>query len=517
MNHRLARLFLFASALLALPAWAAADDRSDPSISHPPSGSSPAPTAESLLRQLQQQNERIEALERRLASQAPAPASAASAPAQGPAVPATTTVKENGGGSGNAVRATFGDDGFTLRSADGANAIHLRGNLSVDGRDFSDAYTPATAGTFLLRRARPTIEGTLQNLYDFRLMPDFAQGKAIIQDAWVDARIAPGLVLTAGKFKAPVGLERLQLEQFGRFIEVGLPSDLMPYRDLGVDVGGTLDHGVFSYAAGLFDGTLDGGSADGNASPDLNTTGRFSWAGRVFSKPFVNTEFEALNGFGLGIAATYVNASGTTTATTTSPLLASYKSPGQQPMFSYRTDTVAGGTFNNATVAHGIERRLNPQFYYYFRSLGLLGEYVKVGQQVSRLVAVGNDRTATLEHDAWQLQAAYFLTGEREAYDSNRPRHDFCAGQPGFGAWELVARIHEIHFDPGSFSGGAASFANPLSSVSAARALGVGVNWYLNANFRMQLDYDVTRYENGSATGIRPSERALISQFALVY
>lgn len=472
-----------------------------------------APTVQSLLRLLQQQNARIEALEHQLAAQAPPATPASAAAASVPAVTAPSAVA----GNGNLLSGHFGSDGFTLQTGDGANAIHFRGNLSVDGRDFSDAYTPATADTFILRRVRPTMEGTLQNIVDFRLMPDFAQGKTIIQDAWIDARIKPWFVITAGKYKAPVGLERLQLEQFARFIEVGLPSDLLPYRDLGVDVGGTVHNGLLSYAAGVFDGTLDGGSTDGNSSSDLNSTGKFSWEGRVFSRPFVNADMEVLRGLGVGVAATYVSDAGIATATTTNTLLASYKSPGQQSMFSYRANTSPAGSFNNATVAAGIERRLNPQFFYYYRSLGLLGEYVRETQQVQRAVAVGSERVATLEHSAWQIQAAYFLTGEQEAYDRARPLHDFHSGAPGAGGWELVARYHEIRFDPQTFAGGAQSFANPLTSVMAAHAIGTGINWYLNPNVKLQLDYELTRYENGLATGDRPAERALISQFALVY
>jgi phosphate-selective porin OprO/OprP len=98
----------------------------------------------------------------------------------------------------------------------------------VDGRYYSDSYTPTTDETWLIRRLRPTLEGTLASNFEFRIMADFAQGKTILQDAWAYARIEPWLVFQFGKFKAPVGLERLQLEQWSRFIETGLTADLPP-------------------------------------------------------------------------------------------------------------------------------------------------------------------------------------------------------------------------------------------------------------------------------------------------
>ena len=35
---------------------------------------------------------------------------------------------------------------------------------------------PETADTFILRRVRPTVEGTFGGIYDFRFMPDFGGG-----------------------------------------------------------------------------------------------------------------------------------------------------------------------------------------------------------------------------------------------------------------------------------------------------------------------------------------------------
>jgi len=348
-------------------------------------------------------------------------------------------------------------------------------------------------------------------------MPDFAQGKAILQDGWADVRLEPWLVLQFGKFKAPVGLERLQLEQFARFIEPSLTSDLLPYRDLGFKVGGSLGEGILTYDFGTFDGTVDAGSTDGNSTPDFDSTGRFTWEGRVFARPFRPTDWSALRGLGFGVAETYVKDSGVNSASTTTSLLASYKTTGQQSMFSYRADTATGGVFNNATIAQGIERRVVPQFYYYVGPVGLLGEYVTESQQVQRDISATSNRLATLHNSAWQLQAAWFLTGEQEAYDTAAPRSDFRLGSGGTGAWELVARYHVISFDPDAFIDGSSSFANPVSDPLYARAIGSGINWYLDRNFKIQLDYDVTRFVGGVSGGNRAAERVLTTQFALIF
>ena len=468
-------------------------------------GESPAAATESvqdLRKALEEEKERIRVLEQRLEAQA-----------GGGATPQSTPGAASG--SSTPLIGSFGPEGFTLQSTDGTNVIHFRGNVSVDGRYFVDSYTPPTADTWLVRRLRPTLEGTLDGRYDFRIMPDFALGKTIIQDAWAAARVRPWLVLTAGKFKAPMGLERLQLEQFARFIEPSLTADLLPYRDLGFKVGGILGHGLLTYDLGLFDGVLDAGSTDSNTSPDFNSTGKFTGEGRVFARPFVSSEGSFLRGLGAGIAASYVNNHGGGVGAPTSPLLASYKTTGQQPLFSYRTNTLGGGAVGNATIAQGIERRLVPQFFFYHGPVGLLGEYVQVEQQVQRTASAASVRAGTLRNDAWQVQGAVFLTGEDEAYDKATPRHD--VGHGGLGAWELVARYHAIHFDAAAFEGGANSFANPASAAHAAHAAGVGLNWYLNRNFKTQLDYEITHFQGGAVGGNRPAEQVLTSQFALIF
>src|ERR1700730_4295193 len=207
---------------------------------------SPSDTKE-LLKRLDEQEQRIKVLERKLEIQ---DAATKAATASTPVVKASPSR-------------------VSIQSADGANFVRLRGLMQFDGRYFSDLSTPATANTWLLRRVRPIIEGTLHNIYDFRFMPDFGQGKAIVQDAYVAARFRPWAILTGGKFKVPVGLERLESAADIRFIERGFPTSLVPNRDLGLQLSGELGGGAFSYSFGYFNGVTDGGSSDSYSSPDV--------------------------------------------------------------------------------------------------------------------------------------------------------------------------------------------------------------------------------------------------------
>lgn len=401
-----------------------------------------------------------------------------------------------------------GPTGFSFASADGANLIRFRGNLAIDGRWFLDKNTPESADTFLFRKVRPYFEGTIDNDYDFRFMPDFGGGKTIIVDAFVTARVAPWLAVQAGKFKGPVGLERLQPDQYNRFLELGLPSDLVPNRDLGIEIGGDLLGGTFGYAIGEFNGVTDGNSTDTNSNPDADSNdGKKDTEGRLFTQPFVRSGISGLRGLGFGIGATYVKTVGSPTNT----LLAGYKTSGQNTFFSYRTGTTG-------TYADGTRFRWTPQAYYYVGSFGALAEYVVAEQDVSRQLTTSNKRSGRVDNSAYQLSLAYFLTGEKETFNSFTPKSTFHLGAPGWGAWEVVARYSELKIDAAAFIGGAESFADPGVAPRRARAAGVGINWWLNANVKWVLDYEVTRFDGGATNGTnRAAERALTTRFALTF
>ncbi|MGH8323851.1 MAG: OprO/OprP family phosphate-selective porin, partial [Steroidobacteraceae bacterium] len=361
--------------------------------------------------------------------------------------------------------------------------------------------------TFVFRKVRPYIEGTIDNDYDFRFMPDFAGGRTIILDAFMTARLLPGLAIQAGKFKGPVGLERLQPDQYNMFTELGLPSDLVPNRDLGVEIGGDILGGTFGYAIGEFDGVVDGNGTEANSNPDAGSNGgKKDTEARVFTQPFVNSGIYALRGLGFGLGGTYVNTQGSATNT----LLPSYRTTGQNTFFTYRTGTT--GTF-----ADGRRERWTPQAFYYVGSFGALAEYVESEQDVSRQLTTAMKRSGRVDNRAYQVLLSYYLTGETASYNSITPRTTFHPGNGGWGAWQVVARYSELQIGADAFTGGSQSFADPSVSSRTARAVGVGINWWLNANVKWVLDYEVTQFEGGATTGKRAPEKALTTRFALTF
>lgn len=382
-----------------------------------------------------------------------------------------------------------GTSGFTVRSADTNFVIKVRGYVQADARFFpGDRNAGAVNDTFLLRRVRPIIEGTVYDKFDYRLMLDFGQNLASgssaanqgqIQDAYVTAKLYPEFQIQVGKFKEPVGLERLQSGANMLFIERGFPTQLAPNRDVGIQVQGDLWNSRLSYQAGIFNGVADGGSGDADtADTDKDL------AARAFAHPFKDSDSDALRGLGFGVAGTIGNHN---------TALRTYTTPGQQRFFNYTAGTASAGE----------HQRVSPQGYYYYGPFGLFGEYIISSQKVRNAAA-----TRRLTHTAWQLATSYFLTLEDNSFKPIAPRANFTLGGPGWGAVELTARVGQLDVDNDAFP----TFATATTSASEATSWGVGADWHLNRNIKLSLNYERTTFEGGTTAYLNNGEHVILSR-----
>jgi phosphate-selective porin OprO/OprP len=392
--------------------------------------------------------------------------------------------------SSSPVVARASTEGFSLTTEDKSFQIKLRGYLQADGRFFLSDTPQRGSSTFQLRRARPLLEGTLFGAFDFRLLTDFGGGTATIQDAYLDIHPSRALRLRAGKFKPPVGLERLQSATQTLFIERALPTNLVPNRDIGLQLHGEVLEGALTYALGAFNGVPDGSSADANSDNS------FDLAGRVYGYPLRRTGLRPLQGLGLGFAASRGRRLGTSAA----PALASYRGTSQQAFFSYLTSTTAA----DVVFADGEHLRLSPQATWFWGPVGLLAEYVSSAQEVRR----GAERTQ-LRHQSWQATAAFVLFGGDASYEGVRPTHPLSPSAGGWGAVEFDARYSDLRIDPDTFP----TYADPTKSAREAKSWGIAANWYLNANVRIALNFDRTTFDGGAADGNRIPENLLLSRF----
>jgi phosphate-selective porin OprO/OprP len=379
---------------------------------------------------------------------------------------------------------SVGSSGLSASSADSNFVFSLKAVLQVDDRTFLDNSGAKGNDGLLLRRARPIFQGTVYRDFDFVFVPDFGGSSVQIFDAYANYRYQPWAQLRVGKFKTPVGLEQLQSDVNTSFNERSLVTDLVPNRDVGVQLWGDIDGGVLSYAAGIFNGVGDARNSN-NSNSDNN--GEF--AGRLFSLPFKNTDIAALQNLGLGVAGSsgYSSRIAAGLPSTTGGILPGYTTDGQQQFFAYNPAT-------GVVLANGNHWRLSPQAYYYYGPLSLLGEYAISDQGV---VNTASGAQAHLQNTAWEISGGWILTGENASYNGITPLHPFDLRTGQWGALQVVARYAELNIDDNAFP----VFANPATSASGAQAWSAGLNWYLNKNIRMNASYSHTTFTGGGGTG----------------
>jgi len=367
------------------------------------------------------------------------------------------------------------NDGFVVQSASGDYRLQIGLLLQADGRFAIDDESNAVIDTFGIRRARPYLRGRLAQHFEFYVNPDFANGTLVLQDAYLDTRFSPKLIVRFGKAKTPFGLERLQSASSLLFFERALPTALVPNRDVGVQVLGEMAGGRVSYAAGLLNGVADGASAD------LDTNDGKDLAGRIAIRPFGPTSKDPRSGLTLAFAGTTGNQSG--------------------PLATIRTSTLLQNvvTYTGAT-ADGRLTRYSPQASYYFGPVAALAEYVHTTVPVRR----GAFRS-DVANDAWQIGGTLMLTrGDVASERGVRPQHNFDFGGGHLGALQVGARYHALTVDEDAIALGLAS----AGSSRQARAWTLGLNWYLTPNLKYVVNFERTAFGEDDPVA-RPPENAL--------
>jgi phosphate-selective porin OprO and OprP len=404
----------------------------------------------------------------------------AAAATAAPALKSTTTFQTDEGG-------------FAITSADRQYQVRFKGVLQVDGRRIFD-NTPLqnSVDTFIVRRARPIIAGTLLGLTDFMFVPDFGNNTVALFDAYADTHPFPWLRLRVGKFKGPVGLERLQSDSDLVFVERALPQNLSAQREVGVELWGDIAGGLVRYEAGVFNGNPD------NGNNDIDSDHAKTFEGRLVLQPFSLPSLHGLGRLLVGVAASTGNELGTAT----NPWVGAFKSFSQSTIFSYLSSSTA-----NTVFAKGRHTRVNPQLFYYFGPFGLLAEWVRERQQLANSVGSG-----ALNNSAGNVVASFVIGGD-ETYEGVKPHHSLDLAAGGYGALEIGARYNWLDIDQAAFP----TAANPQTAVNRARSFGVALAWQLSRNLRAAADYEQTWFDGGAKTGSRTTEKMGIARFQVAF
>ncbi|TMM46522.1 OprO/OprP family phosphate-selective porin [Colwellia ponticola] len=344
------------------------------------------------------------------------------------------------------------------------NNLIIGAFIQADARYFGDDGTGTD--TFLIRRARIDVRGKINDNFSFRVLPEFGDDKnGELLDAYVDWKTGDSASLRIGKFKSPLGLERVQSGSRLLFLERGLTDNLVPNRDAGIawnykNKVQQVTIGIANNAGDRIDSGVD------------NDDTKVAYA-RIYSQP------ESLGGLGIGIA-------GSVGRSELNSALPTYKTSSRATVFRYNNDVLRDGT----------EARIAPHFTYYKGQFGAFGEYVSSSLTLTN----SQNQQAVISNNAWQLVGSWMLSGEKNSWGTVTPKSKN-------GAWEVVARLAELDIDEDVFI----AHADSTHSISNINSVTLGLNWHVNNKVKVLVNYEISDFDDGNAVGQDRLDEKLLS------
>jgi phosphate-selective porin OprO/OprP len=390
-------------------------------------------------------------------------------------------------------------DGFYVQSPTKDFILRITGQIQTDYHAYLHKGDNTDIDTFLVRRARLGIEATVMQYYEFRLLPDFGQGQARIQDSYLNVHYWDAFQIEAGKFKQPCSYEQMIQDRFVPTAERSLIDQLVPARDVGLMLHGqNLFDNRFDYAVAVSDGEING---------DIDTNNHKDLAARVVIRPFGNDETESFRKrleFGV---------SGTTGIQSESLATFVYRTPASIPFLQ----------FNANVRAEGLRTRLSPEMDYFYRGFGFAAQYYVERQDLRQATARSSFDVPT---QGFYVLTTLLLTGESRTKYSEpiKPLTNFDLRHPlsAPGAWELVGRASRLQVDSRIFAPGALRLADPSRNADGATEMTLGFNWYLNPWVRTQFNWEHSWFDQGVQLGVGPNkvftqQDALIARFQVIF
>jgi phosphate-selective porin len=355
------------------------------------------------------------------------------------------------------------DDALRFRSEDGSFEAIFSGFLRIHGRTIFDRPDDDVAplrtlpdGVFI-RQARVETQGVYLNDWAYRLqmdlrtgLPDFStaapasQSTTALRDAWLEWRRFPELSVRIGQFYEPCAAEDFSSTRNAEFGDRPPIHRLMPGREIGIELLGSVLDGTLRYFAMLSNGgglvnDLGRGVADTDDGKELS--------GIVFVNPFPFLR---------------LGAGGSVADVDTQPGTA---------FDLYTTELSVLWLDSTAGTFDGRRTRVDLSLLAHAGPVSLRAEYLRRQDELE------GGPESRLDSDGWTLSASWLATGEDKRPDRRpEPASDW-------GAVEFAARVSRARV-PDAFEAGLAGPGNS-EGVTAATVAAV---WWLGRHIRLSAD-----------------------------
>ncbi|MHC5011588.1 MAG: OprO/OprP family phosphate-selective porin [Planctomycetota bacterium] len=374
--------------------------------------------------------------------------------------------------------------GLHVDSPDGDHRLKFGGRVLVDFAGFGDPSAPVSAALrglvppesfdsgAELRAAWLYVAGRIYEYGEFKIQYDFAGGRPNARDVFLGLHrldeclgcLVPDV--RVGHTFEPFGLEPQVSSKHQVFMERSLATALAPVQNTGIQIRDALRGDRITYGLGLFTNSNAFGNSefDDDGATFGGESGGLALTLRLTCLPWAPCECESRL-LHVGASATWRRDLETIR----------YRSRPESNLAPRVVDTRDPATGADLAARHVFNWGADVALVY--DQFSLQGEYV--------MSHVDATSVADPAFSAWYVFASWFLTGESRNFSRRHGRfagvetcHDFLGeGCRGMGAWELVLRYSNLDLRSGGVNGG------EVGDLTA------GLNWYLNDNMRVMLNY----------------------------
>jgi phosphate-selective porin OprO/OprP len=274
--------------------------------------------------------------------------------------------------------------------------------------------------------------------------------------------------LSMGKQKETISLSRLSamIYEPGQQERASVADGLLPARNIGVVINGTMINERMTWATGVFNNWFEEGRSFSD-NPTVIT-------GRITGLPFISEDESNL--FHLGIAGRYSNAAGGI-------------------RYKAKTEIFSGPVSVDTELMDDAEFT----FHLGLEAAWRKGPFILMSEYIQSSVTSSIYKNPT--YNGYNVIASYVLSGEMRQYNKrsgliNRLNVANGVNSGGWGTWEIYSRWSSIDLSDGAVDGG------------VMNTLSLGLNWWpistiqANVNYRYStLDrYDQTGFNHGLVT-----------------
>ena len=337
--------------------------------------------------------------------------------------------------------------------------------------DYADPIGNGTS----IRRARFAVKGQIDESWYGEFDMDLANGLVELKDALIRYTGIPNLDLQVGNFKENFSIQRNTTSRYLQFMERPMVcSALTPSRHLGINAKYAKDW--LWVSAGAFTQEVAGSEEWTNVADNNKDFGRnagYSLTTKVVFRPLYKLDNASLH---IGAAYSYR----TTKVSQATGEWGTYRASARNSTSINRkkymdTNNLKGYDLNNLWTVE-----LAGHWD------GLRYEAAYVGDNVR----FNDGGVSAVNFSGWYAQAGYLLFGGHQRYDANGGKYTKIKPGKKWGDLELCFRYEFLDLNA------------PERNVfgGSAEAYTVGLNWWVNNNVKVQLNYQYNnndRYANG--------------------